>query len=167
MHFRQRSVGGARTAAPVSAVFGDTGVIAWKWSCVLPPVTCSSVMVTSHCWPFLHNYPCRLGGIAGVVRRLQTPEERDGRSPCSPLSSPTCGAFVFWAVDEARPRSLFHFLFLLLYAPVTFSTLMFHVGPHGCDGGRTDARKATSMSECLSGWSVGGGVGWSGGGRLT
>lgn len=38
----------------------DTGVIVWKWPCVLPLVTCLSVMVTSHCWPFLYNYPCYL-----------------------------------------------------------------------------------------------------------
>lgn len=38
----------------------DTGVIVWKWPQVLPLVTCSSVMVTSHCWPFLYNYPCYL-----------------------------------------------------------------------------------------------------------
>lgn len=43
-----------------SAILRDTGVIVWKWPCVLPLVTCSSVMVTSHCWPFLYNYPCYL-----------------------------------------------------------------------------------------------------------
>lgn len=43
-----------------SAIFCDIGVIVWKWPCVLPLVTCSSVMVTSHCWPFLYNYPCYL-----------------------------------------------------------------------------------------------------------
>lgn len=43
-----------------SAIWRDTGVIVWKWPCVLPLVTCSSVMVTSHCWPFLYNYPCYL-----------------------------------------------------------------------------------------------------------
>lgn len=43
-----------------SAILRDTGVIVWKWPCVLPPVTCLSVMVTSHCWPFLYNYPCYL-----------------------------------------------------------------------------------------------------------
>lgn len=44
-----------------SAILCDTGVIVWKWPCVLPLVTCSSVMVTSQCWPFLYNYPCYLG----------------------------------------------------------------------------------------------------------
>lgn len=43
-----------------SAILRDTGVIVWKWPCVLPLVTCLSVMVTSHCWPFLYNYPCYL-----------------------------------------------------------------------------------------------------------
>lgn len=43
-----------------SAILRDTGVIVWKWPCVLPLVTCFSVMVTSHCWPFLYNYPCYL-----------------------------------------------------------------------------------------------------------
>lgn len=43
-----------------SAILCDTGVIVWKWPCVLPLVTCLSVMVTSHCWPFLYNYPCYL-----------------------------------------------------------------------------------------------------------
>lgn len=44
-----------------SAILCDTGVIVLKWPCVLPLVTCLSVMVTSHCWPFLYNYPCYLG----------------------------------------------------------------------------------------------------------
>ena len=35
----------------------DTGVIVWKWPCVLPLVTCLMLMVTSHHWPFPHNYP--------------------------------------------------------------------------------------------------------------
>lgn len=43
-----------------SAILRDTGVIVWKWPCVLPLVTCLSVMVTSHCGPFLYNYPCYL-----------------------------------------------------------------------------------------------------------
>lgn len=43
-----------------SAILRDTGVIVWKWPCVLPLVTCLRVMVTSHCWPFLYNYPCYL-----------------------------------------------------------------------------------------------------------
>lgn len=42
------------------AILCDTGVIVWKWLCVLPLVTCSSVMVTSHCWPFPYNYPVYL-----------------------------------------------------------------------------------------------------------
>lgn len=43
-----------------SAILCDTGVIVFKWPRVLPLVTCLSVMVTSHCWPFLYNYPCYL-----------------------------------------------------------------------------------------------------------
>lgn len=43
-----------------SAILRDTCVIVWKWLCVLPLVTCLSVMVTSHCWPFPYNYPCYL-----------------------------------------------------------------------------------------------------------
>lgn len=46
---------------------GGSAIFAWLWRNCVEMAVCStscylflSVMVTSHCWPFLHNYPCYL-----------------------------------------------------------------------------------------------------------
>lgn len=124
MHFWQQSVGMTSTRAP------DSCHISWQWCNCMEMVVCSTscyllnVMVTSHCWPFLYNYPRYLIGIAWVLMVILS---------CSCFTH-WCVSFIFvlgrgWGTTSVS-KSVFHFFVFLFYAPVIFSTLIFHVTPH-------------------------------------